>query len=84
MITIEKVKIFKHFNGDIDGWARVGTPEQQADMTDKDWSVIDGFLQDIRLVKKGLASDVYMKSIDEKLQEICDNKETIKALKELA
>jgi hypothetical protein len=75
------VNIYKSFNGDIDGWIRIGTPEQRAGMRDKDWLLIDGFLQDIRLVKKGLASDVYMKSIDERLQEICDSEETIKDLK---
>ncbi len=83
MLTKDKVNIYKSFKGDIDGWARAGTAEQKAEMKDKDWSLIEGFLQDIRLVKNGLASEVYMKSIDERLQETCDNEDTIKELKEI-
>lgn len=84
MITKEKISIYKYFNGDIDGWARVGTKEQKAIIKDKDWFLIEGFVQDIRLVKKGLASEIYMKAINERLHENCDSEETIQELKEIA
>jgi len=53
-------------------------------MKDKDWFLIEGFIQDIRLVKKGLASEIYMQAINERLQDICDSEETIQELKEIA
>ena len=84
MITQEKLKIYDHFNGNIDGWARIGTKEQKLTMRDNDWFLIDGFIQDILLVKKGLASVVYIKNLEEKLREKCDSEETIEKLKEMS
>jgi len=81
VITIDKIKIYKRFNGDIDGWARIGTKEEKSIMNDNDWFLIEGFIQDISLVKKGLASDAFMKSINERLKENCDSEETIELIK---
>lgn len=80
MITIDKIKIYKRFNGDIDGWVRVGTKEEKSIMNNNDWFLIEGFIQDINLVKKGLASDTFMNSINERLKENCDSKETIELI----
>lgn len=84
MITISKIKIYKRFNGDVDGWARIGATEEKSIMNDDDWFLIEGFIQDISLVKKCLTSDTFMKSINERLKENCDNDETIQAIKGLA
>lgn len=84
MITIDKIKIYKRFNGDVDGWARIGTAEEKSIMSDDDWFLIDGFIQDLSLVKKCLASDGFMKSINEKLNENCDTDQTIQEIKDLA
>lgn len=84
MITIDKIKIYKRFNGDVDGWARIGTTEEKSIMSDGDWFLIDGFIQDLSLVKKSLASDGFMKSITQRLNENCDSDETIRAIKDLA
>jgi hypothetical protein len=84
MITIEKLKIYKHFQGDIDGWARIGTKEQKSIIKKRDWFLIEGFIQDIHLIKKDLASEIFMKSIYENLKESCDNEETIQELKNIA
>ena len=83
MITIDKIKIYKRFNGDVDGWARVGTKEEKSIISHIDWFLIEGFIQDINLVKKCLASDAFMNSINERLKENCDSEETIQALKEM-
>lgn len=84
MITKEKLNIYIHFNGDIDGWARMGTADQKLIMKDKDWYIIDGFIQDFNLVKKGRASEGYFKNIIEKLKDCCDNEDTIIELKKIA
>jgi hypothetical protein len=52
MITLSKIKIYKRFNGDIDGWARTGTNEEKSIIDDNDWFLIDAFIQDIGLVKR--------------------------------
>jgi len=84
MITINKVKIYQCFNGDIDGWARVGSKEEKLIMDDEDWFLIEGFIQDINLVKTGLASHIYMNFINERLRGKCDNEETIQAIMDMA
>lgn len=83
MITIDKVKIYKRFNGDVDGWARIGTKEEKSVMNNDDWFLIEGFIQDLHLVKKRLASNTFMTSINERLKEHCDSEETIQEITEL-
>ena len=83
MITKGKLDIYKHFNGDIDGWARIGTKKQKMIMEDKDWLLIESFLQDIHLVRNGLASEKYVKAMNVRLRENCDNEETIQKLKDI-
>lgn len=83
MITIGKIKLYKNFKGDIDGWARIATKEEKLAINNKDWFLIDSFVQDILLVKKGLTSDSFISSLNQRLKENCDNKITIIALKEL-
>lgn len=84
MITIDKIKIYKRFNGDVDGWARIGTKEEKSIINDNDWFLIEGFIQDISIIKKCIASDTFIKSINEKLKANCDTYETIQAIKDLA
>ena len=84
MITIDKIKIYKRFNGDIDGWVRIGTKEEKSIMNDNDWFMIESFIQDMRLIKKGLASETLVNSIRERLKDNCDNDETIQAVMEIA
>lgn len=83
MITKEKIQIYKAFNGDIDGWARIGSYEQKMSMEDKDWFQIESFLQDLELVRSGMASDSYIRAINKSLANNCDSNETIIELKKL-
>lgn len=84
MITKEKIIIYKHYNGDIDGWARTATRDQKVIINDKDWLLIQGIVQDLMLVKNGFASESYLNAINEKLQANCDNEETIQELRKIA
>jgi len=78
---MDKINIYKRLNGDVDGWARIGTKEEKSIMNDNDWFLIESFIQDINLVNKGLASDSFKDSINERLNENCDSEETIQAIK---
>jgi len=84
MITEEKIKIYTRYKGDIDGWARTSRKKEQNVMEDSDWYLIEALIQDIQLVKKGLASSVYSNNVNEKLTSNCDSVETIKKLKAIA
>ncbi len=83
MINEEKIKIYKRYKGDIDGWARTSNKKEQMIMEDSDWYLIEAFIQDIKLVKKGLASSDYSNSVNEKLNSNCDSVETVEKLKAL-
>lgn len=80
MITKEKLKIFMKYDGNIDDWARRSTKNEKAVMSDNDWRVIESLVQDIFLAKKGLASEEFSKNLNDKLNDSCDNQETINAL----
>jgi len=84
MITLKHIEIYKSYNGDGDGFVRCATPEEKAIMDYKRWSLIESLIQDISLIKKGLASEAYIKTIDERLKENCDSKETIQSLRDMA
>lgn len=56
MITIEKLKIFDKYKGDIDAFARVGSETEKKVITDNEWQIIASSKQDIELINKGLSS----------------------------
>ena len=84
MITQEKIKIYSSFQGDVDEWARIGSKKEKAIMNDGDWSLIDSLVQDMLLVKKGLASKEFSETLQRRLVENCDNPETINQLRKVA
>lgn len=84
MITKDKIKVYKRYNGDIDSWARSGSKKEKSIVTDEDWYVIDGLIQDLSLVRKGLASSDFTENLNVKLKEMCDSESTVNQLKKLA
>ena len=84
MITEKKIEIFNRYNGDIDGWVRNNSITEKLIIEDTDWYLIDSVLQDLYLVKKGVASSEFIVNLQNKLIKNCDNEETIAQLKKLA
>jgi hypothetical protein len=72
MITIEKIKIYNKFGGDIDGFSRGGKTSEENLFDDNDWSLIDEFEQDIKLISDRLVSKEYREIALIKLNENCD------------
>ena len=72
MITKQKIEIYKKFNGDSDGFARVGSNAEKELMTYDDWALIDSMLQDLELIEKGLSSKDFKNQMDTKLKENFD------------
>ena len=67
MLTLEKLKIYRRFGGDIDGWARASSPGETSGMTDEDWSLIDELRQGMSIVSSGQASEDFAKSVERRL-----------------
>lgn len=80
MITQEKLAIYEHFVGDIDGFARIATVAQKQTINSDDWNLIDACIQDVKLVSKGLAAHSFLEIVRDK----CDNELTYQTLKKLA
>ncbi|RPD41897.1 hypothetical protein [Chitinophaga barathri] len=83
MITQEKLKIFKHYSGDLNALRQTNSTEKDT-ITAHDWFVIGNLLQDIMLVSKGLASEAYAVRVWEELKHACADQETVDELKKMA
>lgn len=83
VVTKDKIKIYKKYSGDIDGWARVGKKSELELMSDEDWAVIDELIQNLELVEKGVVSDSFMSQTFDKLKKVCDSERTQNELKSL-
>ena len=81
MITDKMIAVYKKFNGDIDDWARMGTADDKLTVSDKDWFMIDNFLQGFTWIKTGLASESFVDTLTMELSMFIDSKSTIKMLK---
>ncbi len=77
MLTLNKIQIYSRYNGDIDSWVRNNSIEELTTLTDEDWYLIDGFIQDLRLMELGLISMDYSNFLKVKLIDNCDSQETI-------
>ena len=49
VITIEKLRIYHRYKGDIDGFSRVRDPHEMSIITDDDWHMIDILWQRLAL-----------------------------------
>lgn len=83
MITENKIKLYNKYSGDIDGWARNNSKKELSIMSDDDWFLIDGFIQDLTLVKNGFTSIEFSNSLNNRLKENCDTEETINKIKKI-
>lgn len=83
MITLKHIEIYRKYCGDGDGFARCATKEEKAIMDYKHWSLIDTLVQDLSIIKKGLASTSFINLTEEKLKENSDSKETVEAIKDM-
>ncbi len=55
MITEEMLDIYARFNGDMDGFARVGSARARALMSETQWYALDAFVLELHAVKAQLA-----------------------------
>lgn len=72
MITVEKIKVFDSFNGDIDGYLRTDRKHQDKLFEDNEWLLIDSFYQDVELINKALVDETYIEQVIVDLKEKFD------------
>jgi len=82
-ITIEKVKIFQKYGGDVDGLARVGTAKQKNFFESDEWYLISSLYQDAELISKGLTSSEFSNTFYTRLGELCDSDSIVELKKNI-
>jgi len=84
MITEAGLAVYQTFQGDIDGFARVGTAAQRILLPEREWGVVASLLQDLLLVEQGLVSAEYAAGVQHRLAHHCSSQEVIDSLKAIA
>ena len=67
LLTVDKLRIYEQFDGDIDGWARASRTQTPPVMTDEDWYLIGELLMGLATVKTGVASPSYAQQVEQRL-----------------
>ena len=83
MITLEKLRTYQKFNGDIDGWARTSQGIVESSMTDADWYLIDELLMGLTTVGTGTASPSFVHAVETRLLTCTVDEATRAALRAL-
>ncbi len=84
MLTLEKLKVYRMFEGDIDDFTRVYGGKHQSGITVAEWSHVYSFCSGLSLILAGRASARFTASLEEKLIANTDSVETMQAVRELA
>jgi hypothetical protein len=66
MITIEKINIYKKYDGDIDAWIRLDSQLERS-IKEKEWYEIDDLIQSLTLIKNAQVSKEFEEEINRKL-----------------
>lgn len=83
MLTVEKIKVYESYGGDIDGWARCKGAGNTEAMTDGDWYLIEELRQGLTLVAFG-ATKEFVESVEARLKAVMADEAAYHAIKALA
>jgi hypothetical protein len=83
MITLEKLKLYNNYKGNIDYFGHAPSRDRKI-IGDDDFYIIDSLIQDLNLVLKQLTSNEYSQKVEERVIKLCDDDKTIEFLKEIA
>lgn len=84
MLTLEKIRVYRKYGGDIDGLARVKNPDDCSLVTDEEWFLIDSLVQKLSLVKNGKASPEFARRISAEVRQCVEGEEALNELMEIA
>lgn len=83
MLTLDKLNIYRRFDGDLDGWARIANGHDATDITDTDWLLIEALRQGLDLIAAGQASQTFTASFESRLRDTTADEATRQALRAL-
>jgi len=75
-LTLEILQFYEKYKGSIDAFDRLGHDKSVNYDKTLDWPEISNLIQDIHIVKNGLASNDFAKELKEKIKFRCDKDET--------
>lgn len=84
IITPRKLEIYSSYFGDIDPFVALGDESEKNEISDEEWSLIDEFVQEIIMIKKGRTSKEYEVKLNERIEKNCFDSNTVDELKEVA
>lgn len=84
MLTTASIQLYQQFKGDLQGFALAATPAQRAQLPEWKWALLLDVMQDMYLVKQGLASAAYVARHEQRLRAHCSGQEVIATLASLA
>lgn len=84
MINIEKLKEYEEYRGYSDGFYLQKVKSGSNLTAEDEWYQINGFIQDLKIIQKNLASPEFVKQTHEKLLDSCDDQDTINYINLLA
>jgi hypothetical protein len=84
MLTVEKIRVYRKYGGDMDGLARADKPDDASLITDEEWFLIDSLVQKLFLMKTGKASQAYAERISVEVHQCAESEEVIRELMEIA
>jgi hypothetical protein len=84
MLTLAKIRVYRKYGGDIDGFARAKNQNDYSVITDDEWFLIDSLVQKLFLVRNGKAPPEYAKRISVEVHQNIEGEEAINELMELA
>lgn len=83
MLTLDKLNIYRRFDGDLDGWVRTANGHDASGITDDDWHLIEALRQALGLIAAGQASQVFTASFESRLRDTTADEATRQALRAL-
>ena len=83
MLTLDKLNIYRRFDGDLDGWARIASGHDASGITDADWHLIEDLRQGLGLIAAGQASQTFAASLESRLLRTTADEATQQALRAL-
>ena len=84
MITVNKLKIYRQYDGDIDGWVRSTHDTPFSDMTDDDWHTIEKLRLGLFSIYNLSCADSYKTEVLKELRDLTDSEEARIMLNEIA
>ena len=73
MITKEKIKIFKHYQGKYNDFKELGTASQLNNFHKNEWELLASIYESIVIISKRHAENLFIKDTIKKIKENCDS-----------